>query len=84
MHCLRLDSIPGPLAWLTTALQTALNEIPTNAVSRCGYEPTTVPIALGMEGAFPLHIIHIFYIFSIYSITDDTDIRIFGYSTTRD
>ena len=26
----------------------------TNTVSKCGYEPTTVPITLG-RGAFPLH-----------------------------
>jgi hypothetical protein len=35
---------PGPLPLETTALPTDLNEISTNAVSRGGYEPTTVPI----------------------------------------
>ena len=37
----------------TTALPTELKEIPTNAVIRGGYEPTTVHITLG-RGEFPL------------------------------
>ena len=36
------DSIPGPLALQATALPTELKEISTNAVSRGGYEPTTI------------------------------------------
>ena len=53
MQCPRWDSIPGPLALQTTALPTELKEISTNAVSRGGYEPTTVPITLGV-GSVPV------------------------------
>jgi hypothetical protein len=49
MQCPQWGSIPGPLV-----LQAELKEISTIAVSRGGYEPTTVPITLG-RGAFPLH-----------------------------
>jgi hypothetical protein len=53
MWCPRQDSIPEPLTLQATALPTELKEISTNAVSRGGYEHTTVPITLG-RGAFPL------------------------------
>ena len=45
---------PGTLALQDTALPTELKEISINAVSRGGYEPTTVPITLD-RGAFSLH-----------------------------
>jgi hypothetical protein len=51
---------PGTSCIETTSLPTELKEISTNAVSRGGYEPTTVPIALG-RGAFPLHLVQFFY-----------------------
>ena len=60
MFYTRRDSIPGLLALYATALffyifinvshsslPTEIKEMSTNAVSRGGYEPTTVPIALG-------------------------------------
>ena len=58
MQCPRWHSIPGPLALQATALPTELKKISTNAVSRGGYEPTTVSITLG-RGAFPLHSPHL-------------------------
>ena len=45
------------LSHCSTALPTELKKISTNAVSRGGYEPTTVSITLG-RGAFPLHSPH--------------------------
>ena len=49
------DWSPGHLALEANALLTELKEISTNAVSRCGIEPTTVPITLG-RGAFLLQL----------------------------
>ena len=57
MQCPRWHSIPGPLALQATALPTELKKISTNAVSRGGYEPTTVSITLG-RGEFTLHSPH--------------------------
>jgi hypothetical protein len=57
MQCPRWHSIPGPLALQATALPTELKKISTNAVSRGGYESTTVSITLG-KGEFPLHSPH--------------------------
>ena len=39
---------------VSNVLPTVLKEFSTNAASRSGFEPTIVPITLGM-GAFPLH-----------------------------
>jgi hypothetical protein len=47
MQCPQWDSILGSLALYATALPTDLNDLSSNAVSRGGYEPTTVPITLG-------------------------------------
>ena len=58
MQCPRWDSISAPLALYATALQTELKEISTNAVSKCSYEHTTVPLTLSKR-AFPLHLYHV-------------------------
>ena len=54
---------------LKNAMSLLGKEISTNAVSRGGYEPTTVPIILG-KGAFPLHYISSATYKSIFRISD--------------